>query len=392
MRTTPTPGGAAPDTATRALPCIAIGAQCYRSYGQGVLDGVRAYVREHGPWAFRYERRGPVTRAELGRPGDVQGVITQRMDTAALRVVRRRRLPTVLIEADESPLPQVIPDDRAIGRLALEYFHDLGLRRFAFYTNAPAPFSRARYAGFAGAAAGAGCGCRANDLDRPDSTYDNAGRRAWLGELRPRTGLLVISSAVGSRVLIDLNDLGLAVPDDVAVLSTENDESAAGLSWPHLSGIDINTRQIGHLAAELLDGLMAGRPAPAEPIRVPPNEVVPRASSDTYAVADERLRAALLYIRDRACEGATVKDVLRRVPVCRRTLELAFQRELGRTVHQEIVRVRLRQARRLLAATDLAMPDIAVRCGYEHASNFSAVFARHEGTTPSAYRKQHRAR
>ena len=374
----------------RPLPRIAFGAQCHRSYGQGVVRGVLDYVRSHGPWEFRYRRQGAVDRRTLARPGGVHGVITQRMDDATSRLVRRRGLPTVLVEADDSAFAKVIPDDRAIGRMAFEYFRAQGFRRFAYFTNAVARFSIDRFEGLLGGAVALGCVCRASHTEKPETAWDRVARKAWLRTLEPPTALLVISSDTGRDVLLDLHDLGFAVPDDIAVLSSENDEIASGLTWPNLSGIDINTRRIGYLAAELLDRMMHGDAIPEEAVRIAPNRVVSRASSDTYAVDDDRLRAALLFIRDHACEGATVRDVLRRVPVCRRTLEVAFQRRLGRTVHQEIVRVRLREARRLLAETDLPMPDVAVRCGYEHASNLSQVFRRELGRTPTSYRRQHR--
>jgi AraC family transcriptional regulator len=52
------------------------------------------------------------------------------------------------------------------------------------------------------------------------------------------------------------------------------------------------------------------------------------------------------------------------------------------------VRVRLAEAKRLLAETKLPLPDIAVRVGYEHASNLCAVFRRELATRPGAFRSR----
>ena len=63
---------------------------------------------------------------------------------------------------------------------------------------------------------------------------------------------------------------------------------------------------------------------------------------------------------------------------------------MNRTIHDEIQRVRLDTAKRLLATTDLAMPSIARRCGFESARRLATVFRQNTGTTPTAYRKQFR--
>ena len=47
------------------------------------------------------------------------------------------------------------------------------------------------------------------------------------------------------------------------------------------------------------------------------------------------------YIREHACDGITVADVLRVVPLSRRMLEYRFQKLVGRSPHAEIVRTRI---------------------------------------------------
>lgn len=133
---------------------------------------------------------------------------------------------------------------------------------------------------------------------------------------------------------------------------------------------------------------MAGGPGPSEPVLVGPTRVIERGSTDVLAIDDPQLRAALVFIRRRAGEGIGVPDVLRHVPISRRALEVRFRRRLGRSIHKEIVRVRLDLAKRLLAETDLPLPDIAVRVGYEHASNLCGVFRRELSATPSEFRSR----
>jgi LacI family transcriptional regulator len=91
-------------------------------------------------------------------------------------------------------------------------------------------------------------------------------------------------------------------------------------------------------------------------------------------------------IREHACEGINVSDVLRAVPLSRRVLEQRFQKLLGRTPREEILQVRLARVKQLLGETELALYEIAERTGFEHVEYLSVVFKRETGVTPSAWR------
>jgi LacI family transcriptional regulator len=60
---------------------------------------------------------------------------------------------------------------------------------------------------------------------------------------------------------------------------------------------------------------------------------------------------------------------------------------LKRSVHQEILSVRLKRACELLAESDLSLADIAERTGFKHQEYLGAVFKARLHKTPGAYRK-----
>jgi LacI family transcriptional regulator len=91
-------------------------------------------------------------------------------------------------------------------------------------------------------------------------------------------------------------------------------------------------------------------------------------------------------IREHACEGINVSDVLKTVPLSRRVLEQRFQKLLGRTPREEILQVRLARVKQLLGETELALYEIAERTGFEHVEYLSVVFKRETAVTPSAWR------
>jgi transcriptional regulator GlxA family with amidase domain len=75
-----------------------------------------------------------------------------------------------------------------------------------------------------------------------------------------------------------------------------------------------------------------------------------------------------------------------------RTFARRFQAETGIPPLRWLTAQRLLEARRLLEATDLAMDEIARRCGLGTAANLRLHLARDASTTPSAYRNAFRGR
>jgi transcriptional regulator GlxA family with amidase domain len=69
-----------------------------------------------------------------------------------------------------------------------------------------------------------------------------------------------------------------------------------------------------------------------------------------------------------------------------------MRRNLGRTVQEEIKRIRVAEAKRLLSSTSLPIADIGPRCGFEWGTTLNAVFRRETGMTPRDYRKRCRGR
>jgi LacI family transcriptional regulator len=127
-------------------------------------------------------------------------------------------------------------------------------------------------------------------------------------------------------------------------------------------------------------------------VEVPPGGVVTRRSTDVFATSDEDLAAALRFIHERAVKGISVTDVAKHVAISRTGLTKKFRRHLNRSPLEEIRRVRIETAKRLLADTDLSIGRIAQRSGFLQSQSFATVFRRLVGMTPTAYRRQFRNR
>ena len=122
----------------------------------------------------------------------------------------------------------------------------------------------------------------------------------------------------------------MAVPEEVAVVGVDNEELVCQLAYPPLSSVVPDAKRIGYEAAGLLDRMMKGEPPRRRLALIPPVSVVIRQSSDVTAIADPRLAEALRFIREHACEGIRVDDVLEHASLSRSALQRLFRKDLDK--------------------------------------------------------------
>ena len=106
---------------------------------------------------------------------------------------------------------------------------------------------------------------------------------------------------------------------------------------------------------------------------------------------DRQIAAAVRFIREHACENIDVGDILRAVPLSRSTLERRYEKILGRSPKQDILRFRLNRAKQLLTETSLTLDAIAEKVGLEHTEYLGRIFKKKFGLTPARFRARARA-
>jgi len=153
-----------------------------------------------------------------------------------------------------------------------------------------------------------------------------------------------------------------------------------------VSSVDTNLEVLGYRGAELLDRLMNGQRAPAHPVRVPAAGVVARQSSDLLAVAHPGVARSVRFIWEHSHEPISVKDLVSVAAMSRRSLHSAFLQHLGRTPGQELHRVRIERAKKLLGQRDQKVETIGQDCGYQRANSFCVAFKQATGLSPKQYR------
>jgi LacI family transcriptional regulator len=365
--------------------------------------GVAEYARQHANWDFT---TSPPTLSEAeevvltvlnlrGWPGD--GVIATIIDRSEARAARRLGIPVVCVGGNlhDCGLPCVMVDQYAVGRLGAEHLLELGLRRLAFHGLRGPWYSQERQRGFVDCAREAGATCEVfNSAPISDPHAKWRQRRGplsqWLTTLRPPVGIMAVHDYRARIVADECARLGLDVPHDVAVLGVDNDQTACEFCQPALSSVSRSAWQIGYEAARLLDRLMAHQPAPPGDILVPPEGVVRRRSTDTIAVGDPHVTAAVRFMRDHLGEVFGIERVNQNVPVSRRYLHEHFRRLLDRTPYEYLCQLRVQRAKELLAVPGrVKMQKIANACGFSSPARMRLVFRRVTGTTPLAYYQLH---
>jgi LacI family transcriptional regulator len=69
-------------------------------------------------------------------------------------------------------------------------------------------------------------------------------------------------------------------------------------------------------------------------------------------------------------------------------MEFRFKKMLERSPHEEILRIQINRAQRLLLHTNLAVAVIAERVGFENPEYFSVAFKRVAGMPPASFRRK----
>jgi len=375
-----------------ALRKVALLIETSNAYARGLLAGIVAWMREHRPWSVHLAEgaRGGQPPPWLSR-WDGDGVIARIENESIARVLRRLRVPIVDVSAARRipTLPWVETDDDAIAREAFDHFRARGFRQLAFCGDDRFNWSRWRETAFARLAREAGLPCavyrpRARAADDAEAEVARIGD--WIAGLPRPVGVMACYDFRGRQVLDACRRRRIPVPDAVAVLGVDNDDLLCDLADPPLSSVILNPRRTGYEAAALLDRMMGGAHVGSRAVRIGPLGVATRRSTDVVAVEDPGVANALRYIRDHACEGISVKDVLKACPQSRRRLEHRVRRLIGRSPHDEILRVRLDCVKRLLVETDLPLERIAERAGFLHPEYLSVAFRRAVGIPPSRYR------
>ena len=373
---------------------------------RSTLRGIIDYAERHGPWRLLFlESREGEQSFDLAKLG-CDAVVAGRASRSEVRHVATLKVPVILCEplgglmsADTSlaDFPVVRMNSRAVGVMAAKYYLERGYRAFAYIGETLGMYwSAERRDGFVATLREAGY--EAVVYDGPRGARE---RRRWDAE-RPRMmrflkslprPTAVFAAMDGrARLVIDACiEVGLCVPEDIAVLGVDDDQILCRSCVPQLSSIRTGGYRRGVRIAELVDDMMHGHAVNRMTFVEEPLAVVTRGSTGYDAMRDLILARALSFIRRNAATARCPTSAIAAAAQCsRRYLEKRFRTLLGVSVRDLVMREKIEHAKELLEKETMPIGEIPAACGVNCNSHLSVLFKKATGLTMREWRHAHR--
>ncbi len=365
----------------------------------GIVAGVQRYVADTQHWECNL---APQLSSSLRIPGSrscYDGIIARLTPTTKwIEHAKEARLPLVNVRL-QPPVRNtttVVPDRRESGCLAAEHLLARGFRNFGYFGLRRDENSRQQVEGFRDTLKAAGFKC---DVHQSQLSFDKSGSAwekffeeadRWI-ETWPRPMGILASSDRLCRYLADFcRGKSLDIPNDVALIGTQNEPMMCLRPAPSLTSIDMGYDRVGYEAARLLDSMMDGHKPPSQFVTIPPKGLVARQSTDALAVEDPLVAESMRFISERGHTGIDVTAVAKAVHTTRRTLERRFRTVLDRTIAEELTRLKVERVKRQLSDTDTAIKSLASESGFIDGKQMAKTFKRVVGVSPTEYRRQRR--
>jgi LacI family transcriptional regulator len=383
------------DEHMQKIPKILVLVEASREYSRGILSGLALYSKIRGPWMF-------VTRPPFYVDESIDSTVISWIDTLAIDGIilqgryitdriRKSGVPLIALDVNTKlkGIPEILCNNQRIGQMAAEHLLECGFSHFAFCGFDHLTWSQQRCDSFRQTVEHAGHPCNIYEQSQKGVvqswTREYLSIVDWLAALPKPLGLMACNDDRGQQILEACKIAGFSVPEEIAVVGADNDQLECALTAPPLSSVSLNLEKAGYQTAETMDKLFQGK-KPGD-IIVDPIQVVRRQSTDIVAAGDSDVSAALRFIREHADKSIQVNDVIQILCVSRRTLYAKFRKALGRSVHDEIVRVRLARIKSLLTDTQLSISRIAKIMNFTGPDKLFRFFIRETGKTPTEFRK-----
>jgi len=369
-------------------------------YSKSLMKGINAYSKEFGPWIFC---RMPLFHREtVGIDGILKwalewkadGIVGQLYNKDIEKIVQAG-IPVIAQDFKErfTEIPNITGGYHEAGQLGADYFLKKGFTNFAFYGFNDIVWSRERAEGFEERLKKRGHKVHYFEHKKARSTelwyYKPSSLSRWLKSLPKPIGLMTCDDNQGQHITEVCRQLGIRIPEEVAVLGVDNDEMICDLSDPPLSSIALDAEKGGYDAAKLLDYMVKHGTSGYYDIIVKPVQVITRHSTDIYATNDDHIASSLKYIHQNIDKNLHVDEVVRQVPLSRRALEKRFLEITGYPIYKYIFNLRIEKFTQKLLDTDMSVFEIALDMGLTDSKNIARQFRQAKGCSPSVYRNRY---
>jgi LacI family transcriptional regulator len=324
------------------------------------------------------------------------GIIVNNFDQETVDVLRKTGRPVVstCLSPTAPNFHQVTRDEASIGSVAAKHLLECGLRNFGYFGPPWSGPTSGRQGGFCQTLQSLSytpsvCYTHPAGTNPVDGTFISRKNVCqWVRQLPKPSGVFAPSDTWALWLCGVCRQVGVKVPEDIAIIGAENDELLCDLAHPSISSVAIPAESIGYEAAAMLDRLMRHEKVSKEPLLLPASNVVMRQSTNILVGVEPVVSKAVRFIREHFCELISVEDMMQNVHMHRRSFERKFRAAIGRSPAQEIHRMRIALAKTLLAADPpIKIDSIVLRCGFPSRKQFFKAIHQATGMTPADYRR-----
>lgn len=342
---------------------------------QEEMEGVAQYARKAG-WALRF-----VTCTETTIPQDwpYDGIILihSYYDDAMLDFIEGSTVPSVLIDRNPWPnkdIPRVSYDLEAAFLMGINYFMSHSYQNIALidYKEHDPAFKRIT--------------TMIKESGRNFVPIRKKNLKEDLAKAPKPLALMAPDDHWSMSIYLACEEIGLQVPEQVALLGTSNTRHLCEFNVIPLSSVDTQVSLSAYRAAEKLELLLDGQEVSNIEF-LPPKEIIVRESTAVPAIADHRVAKAYKLILRNFRQNIIFDELAKDCGLNRWSLDLLFKKEFGTTMNTQLYELRMAEAQRLLQETDLAIQEIAKAVSYENHVSFLRAFQKKFQCNPSTLRK-----
>lgn len=277
-------------------------------------------------------------------------------------------------------------DFKEDGRRAAQYFLMRNFRNFAYVGSAYEVrlHDQLRQIGFSHELSINGFSCATYQMS-PSANLDSTQLSRWLSTLPRATGIFCERDARALDVISAATSANLKIPDHIAVLGFDNDETLCTSTTPPLSSISANVQTLGFEAARQLDLLLSGGEGGIL-VYKPNLQIITRASTEFDAHDNSFVAQAIEWMREHFSENTGIDSISSGIGCSTRFLQRHFRNTLGCSIGDKLKDIKLEAAITMLKNSEKNLEQIAYECGFSSASYLCRCIREATEHTPNEYR------
>ena len=283
--------------------------------------------------------------------------------------------------------PMLTGHYKDFGAYAANFFINQNFSNYAFIGMKDILWSVSRFEGYSEQiAASKKVNTHRYDVENFKNEIDSISK--WLRSLPKPAALLACNDFMARQVTEICQMESIRIPEDISLLGVDNDEFVCNISSPTISSIKLNFEKHGYELSSTLFKMVKEKKVWPARIAVEAIGVVERMSTKRKIISDPYIREIVDFITRNYTQEIDISKLTSFIPLSRRAIEMKFKKEMHPyTITSYIMKLRLDHFCNLLETTELPVRTAADKSGFIDSSNFSTIFRKYKGMTPTEYRK-----